>query len=343
MKKFASAAVLLFIFSSSYSFAGDTAPQGPVKIIFDTDMDSDCDDVGALAMLHVMADRGEAEILATIVSARNDWSAPCVDAINTWFGRPDIPIGAPKGNAAKTSSKFAKQIAQQFPQDLGSHEKADDAAQLYRKVLMAQPDDSVVIMTVGDLTNIADLLRLPADGDKPAGLALVKAKVKKWVCMGGNFIGHPAKDDLKLGNNNFTVEKAGTYYAIQNWPVKLVFVGREIGSVPSGLKVGARLKELPETNPVRMGYQYYFNGDVKDRHVADQTTVLYAVRGLRDYWDIEEKGYMDLQPDMTFEWRYDKNKQHAYLLKKKIDGKPNDRLIETAIEELMMTPPKKAK
>jgi hypothetical protein len=313
-----------------------------VKIIFDTDMDSDCDDVGALAMLHAFADKGEAEILATIVSAKNEWSAPCVDAINTFFGRPDIPVGSPKGAASKSPSKFAKQIAEQFPQNMGSGDKAEDAAELYRRILKQQPDGSVVIITVGDLTNIADLLKLAASNKGPSGVELVKSKVKKWVCMGGNFIGHPAKDDLKLGNNNFTLDKAGSFYAVQNWPVELVFVGREIGSVPSGLKAGKRLGELPESNPVRMGYQHYFGGTVKERHVADQTTVLYAVRGLSDYWDAETKGYMDLQPDMTFEWKYDpSSKKHSYLLKKKVETAATDRRIERVIEDLMMHQPAK--
>ena len=42
-----------------------------VKIIFDTDMESDVDDVGALAMLHSFADNGEAQILGTMVSSLN--------------------------------------------------------------------------------------------------------------------------------------------------------------------------------------------------------------------------------------------------------------------------------
>ena len=40
----------------------------PVKIIFDTDLGPDYDDVGALAFLHAMADSGKAEILATVAS-----------------------------------------------------------------------------------------------------------------------------------------------------------------------------------------------------------------------------------------------------------------------------------
>ena len=44
----------------------------PVKVIFDTDMISDFDDVGALACLHAMADAGECEILATLSSTRGN-------------------------------------------------------------------------------------------------------------------------------------------------------------------------------------------------------------------------------------------------------------------------------
>ena len=41
-----------------------------VRVIFDTDIGTDVDDAGALAILHVMADRGEAKILATISANR---------------------------------------------------------------------------------------------------------------------------------------------------------------------------------------------------------------------------------------------------------------------------------
>lgn len=57
-----------------------------MKIIFDTDMEADVNDVGALAMLHGFANRGEADILATISSSLNPWAAPIIDVINTYFG-----------------------------------------------------------------------------------------------------------------------------------------------------------------------------------------------------------------------------------------------------------------
>ena len=68
----------------------------PVKIIFDTDLGPDYDDVGALAFLHAMADSGKAEILATVTSNKHELVAPSIEIINTYFGREGLPIGAPK-------------------------------------------------------------------------------------------------------------------------------------------------------------------------------------------------------------------------------------------------------
>jgi hypothetical protein len=219
-----------------------------------------------------------------------------------------------------------------------NHATADnvpEAAQLYRQILLQQPDRSVVVVTVGDLSNIEAPLRLPAAGSLPSGVNVVKRKVREWVCMGGNFIGHPARDNLTLTNNNFTLDKESSYYAVRHWPVPLTFVGREIGSVPSKLRVGARLVELPKDNIVRVAYEYYFRGQPRNHHVADQTAVLYAVRGLRDYWDAKSRGYMDIVPDNTFAWRYEQDR-HRYLLKKQMNGERNDRNIEQTIEALMM-------
>ncbi len=47
---------------------------GPVPVIFDTDFGPDVDDVGALAILHAMADRGETEILGVMVSTSGDFA-----------------------------------------------------------------------------------------------------------------------------------------------------------------------------------------------------------------------------------------------------------------------------
>ncbi len=312
---------LVLLCLASCATPESAAPQ-PVRILFDSDMNTDCDDVAALAILHKLADLGEARILATGASSKNPESARCIAALNAWYGRKDLTVGVPTGPGTTEPSKYAAEIARRY--GVRSDEGLD-AAQLYRDALLKEPDGSVVIVTVGYLTNLAALLRLP-DGPE-----VVKRKVRVWVCMGGNFIGDPPKDDLKLGNVNFTREKAGALEAITRWPAPIVFVGREIGSVPSGLKIGVRFGELPENDPVRVAYALYFGGAPKDRHVADLTAVLYAVRGLGHRWTLQSRGSLDLHPDMTFEWRMDRDANQGYLLKRP----GTDRAIERELEELV--------
>jgi len=314
------------------------AKEAPVKIIFDTDMHTDCDDAGALAVLHALADKGECEILSIMCSTKDPYSAPTIDAINTYFGRPDIPIGIIRKGVYRYS-KYTKVIAEEFPNNF-SIEDATEAVQLYRDILEKQADSSVVIVTAGYLTNIMNLLQLPSNEGRLSGIDLVKRKVRTWVCMGGNFIGSPARDDLKLGNVNFQFDAPAAYFAIHNWPGELVFAGREVCSEPSGLSIGESLTQVPINNPVRRAYELYFGGAAKNRHVADLVSVLYAVRGLRDYWDIQTNGYMDLRPDMTFAWKFDKDKSQGYLLKKQRDGKPNDSYLESVLDSLLIQSPR---
>src|SRR4051812_14748151 len=193
---FAVAAVAGIAFAAPAKSSPSTTPATqPVKILFDTDMQTDCDDAAALSLLHVLADKGEAEILATVVSVKSPWSAACVDAINTYYGRPDLPIGIVKRGGVENPSKYARAVAEACPHDLKPDADAiPDAVDVYRRVLEAQPDASVVVVTVGYLTNLRNLLEAKADRGRPGGRDLVAKKVKLWVCMGGNFIGRPAKD-----------------------------------------------------------------------------------------------------------------------------------------------------
>lgn len=326
--------------------ANEKTPQAKVKLIFDTDMRTDCDDAGAMAVLHALADRGECEILATVASVPDLDSIATVDAINRWYGRPDLPLGVVKEGGVRQKSRFTGRIAKEFPHRVRSLETIPDSADVYRKVLEAQPDRSVVVCTVGYLTNLKNLLRQPAAEGRKSGPDLVRAKVARWICMGGNFIGSPPKDDLKLGNVNFQRDAKSAFEVVRDWPGEIVFVGREVASVPSGVEVGASLEKTPAENPVRGSYFHYFGG-FKNRHVADLATVLFAVRGPAELWNVESKGSIDLRPDMTFSWRPEVQPPHdrkeSYLLKKRgADGRPNDREVEAALDVLLVQPPRAA-
>jgi inosine-uridine nucleoside N-ribohydrolase len=259
--------------------ASEAAPV-PVDVIYDTDMALDVDDVGALALLHALADRGEARLLAIGISesARHDngvWAAPMADVINTYFGRPDIPIGAFRGPHQKTqdTGRYAEKTAKAFPHDLRSGRDAPEAYKLYRQVLAGRPDRSVTMLSVGFLTNLDALLRSGPDEASPLeGVELVRRKVKEWACMGGRF---PASVDD--GEFNLATYPEATAYVLAHWPTPAMFSGFEIGA---RVKTGARLirEQAPASSPVSRAYLEYTGGP--DRESWDQTAALYAVRGL---------------------------------------------------------------
>ena len=295
----------------------------PVKVILDTDLAEDVDDAGAMAVLHALADRGEAEILGVMVSSKNEWVGPCADAINTWYGRPDVPIGYQRGHQygyrnakdpdRETTSKYAEAVARAFPHDLQRSSDAPDAAALYRRILAAQPDGSVTIVTVGFLTNLRNLLDSRPDEHSPLdGEALVKQKVGQWVCMGGVFPGGTFPNGG--GEYNVMWDTVASVRAVNDWPTAVVFSGFEIGA---RVKVGARLKDTPVSNPVRACYRRY-NG-LTDREAWDLTAVLYAVRGTANYWTLSEPGQCLMHARVTHgfnEWLPSPRGRHRYLVEK---------------------------
>ena len=106
----------------------------PVAVIFDTDMGPDYDDVGAMAVLHALADNGVARILATIASTQYENVVPVLNVLNTYFGRPDIPIGVPKGNALtlRDFQHWSDTLVQRYPHKMKSNDDAPSAVELYR-------------------------------------------------------------------------------------------------------------------------------------------------------------------------------------------------------------------
>ncbi len=333
-------ACLALLVAAAFVPVRPASAQGPVRIILDTDLASDVDDVGALAVLHALADRGEAEILATMVSSRNRHSVACLSALNTWYGRRDIPIGSvraqvagyPKDKGGEVESRYTEEVAKKFPRDLRSAKDAPEAAALYRRVLAGQPDGSVVIVTVGYLSNLKNLLDSGPDGTSPLpGDELVRRKVRLWVCMGGKFPDGLFPDGG--GEYNLGFDTVASVRAVNDWPTSVVFSGFEIGAA---VKTGGRLGQLPEESPVRAAYRL-FNG-LQDRESWDQTAVLYAVRGARDYWRESPPGLnlMHARVGQGYnQWLACPGARHRHLLERMPPAE-----LGRVIEELMLQPPR---
>ena len=304
------------------------APPQPVKLIFDTDIMGDVDDVGTVALLHALADSGEAEILAMGVSSKNPWSPLCLSALNSYFGRPDVPVGVLRNPAPMKLSRYARQIAEEFPRRLKSIDDAPEAATLYREVLAGAEDNTVVMVTVGYLGNLRNLLQTKPDRLNPlGGRDLVGRKVKAWVCMGGQF---PEGREAC----NFRRDSAAAAYVIEHWPGRAVFSGGELGI---RVQTGVGLTALPADSPVRRAYELY-NG-LTNRASWDQTAVLYAVRGLegglRHVWDLRTQGSVQYDEKTAYvQWRDEPQRNHAHLVEKMPPAE-----VARMIEELMLHQP----
>jgi inosine-uridine nucleoside N-ribohydrolase len=306
--------------------SGERADFGQaVPIIFDTDIGTDVDDAGALAILHILADKGEAEILATMSANQNRWCAPAIDVINTYYGREDLPIGCSK--TGPNPEKWYHDSVGDFPHDLSSSEDAPDAVELYRKILAAQPDNSVTIVVVGWLTNMADLLNSKPDRYSPlAGRELVEAKVKELVSMGGRWPNSPKGE----GEYNFHMDGAAANKVISDWPGKIMFTG-----LGKDVMTGGRLvAEGPKDNPVPAFYRNFFKGyKVSERSSWDLIAVLYAVRGLSDYFTAVSEGKCVGQKDGSNEWIRGPRLNHSYLVYKMPEAE-----LAAVLEDLLLTP-----
>jgi len=297
-----------------------------VPIIFDTDIGTDVDDAGALAILHIMADRGEAKILATMSANQNRWCAPAIDVINTYYGRGDMLIGSSRTGPGP--EEWYHENVGDYPHDLTTSNDAPDAVGLYRRILAAQPDHSVTIVVVGWLTNMADLLNSKPDRYSPlTGRKLVEAKVRELVSMGGRWPNSP-KDE---GEYNFHMDGPAAHKVISDWPGKIMFTG-----LGKDVMTGARLvAQGPKDNPVPAFYRNFFKAyKVSERSSWDLIAVLYAVRGLSDYFTAVSQGKCVSQEDGSNKWVPGPVGNHAYLVYKMPPAK-----LAGVIEDLMLTPP----
>lgn len=303
------------------------------KIIFDTDFGGDADDLGALAMLNHFKNKGEADILAIMCWNVEKYAVSAIDAVNTYYGNPNIPIGRRTGEPHETPWNHSKVIADNLAHD-ADYDNVPEATQLYRKLLSESRDGSLVIITVGPLMNIKKLIDSKPDGySSMNGLDLINAKVKEFVVMGGNF--PSGKDEW-----NFNGDMPGvTKYVLDKITLPITFSGAELGA---SLKTGEVFNQLPKDSPLYLGFLHFgknapwmksqFKGKIFDNATFDQTAVLYAIRnGIGSYWNRVEDGYCKADETGGNTWESKENSNHSYLTLKM----PKEEM-ETALEAFML-------
>lgn len=290
-------------------------------------MGPDYDDIGAIAVLHALAAKGECEILATVASDGHVSISPAIELFNVYFNRPNIPIGIPGPNAPNfpSGNKWNEAMLSHFKKEVLKQKQYPKAVDIYRQILASEEDNSVTIVTVGFLSNISDLLNsVPDKFSKLNGLDLVKKKVKNWVAMAGSF---PQGREF-----NVLKDAAASENAINKWPKPILFSGYEIGDrIFTGGKVA---KQGSVGSPVAWGYAYnlrtYTEKEEQNRQSWDQTAVLCAIRDPARYFYVNGPGKFEVDKDGNNTWNADKNANH-YFLSHKYPYKK----VEEVLDELM--------
>lgn len=318
--------VLIILFTTSFS------KQQPVKktvsIIFDTDMGPDYDDVGAITMLHVFEDRGEAKILATVGCNQYEGIAAVLNVFNTYFNKPEIPIGVVKGKAVniRDSQHWTDTIIAKYPHRIKQNDEVPDAIEIYRKVLAAQPDQSVTIVTVGFLTNLANLLNSKSDiNSKLNGEELIKKKVKLLVSMAGKF---PSGWEF-----NIMKDAVSSKVALENWPTPVIYSGFEIGEkIHTGLPLihNNEIQNSPVKDVFRICIPLAAE-DSKGRMSWDETAVYVAVKGYQPYYDLHP-GKIKVAADGSNSWD-DNGKGQDYLVAKESPQKMEEIINNLIIQQ----------
>ena len=152
-------------------------------IIVDTDIGADCDDVGALAVLHCLANQYDIPILGIINCTSNVYGCGAIDVVNRYYGKKDIAIGMYEGKGFLDGPEtliYNKFLSEAYKTDFYpvGEKRAEPATRLYRKLLAQAPEKGIVLVTIGPLNNVANLLKSQGDDISPKdGSTLVQEKV----------------------------------------------------------------------------------------------------------------------------------------------------------------------
>ncbi len=268
------------------------------NVIFDTDIGPDCDDAGALAVLFEMAKKYEVKILGVANCTSNPYGNGAIRAIAEYYGYDDLKIGQHKGyEILKDNDKYNKPVTKKYCKYENSAVHAKSALELYESVLKKAEDDSVTVIAVGPLTNIAEILN-----EQPE---LFNKKVNSIIAMAGKF---PKGKEF-----NIECDPGAAKTVFEKFKHIIVCSGFEIGS-----KIKTGFKSEHENNPVYDCYKIYAGGKEPPymRESWDLTAVHYAFEGEGNHYSLSKSVNITVDDEGHISAASDKYSKRYYLIQK---------------------------
>ncbi|MGA0567357.1 nucleoside hydrolase [Rathayibacter sp. KR2-224] len=294
-----------------------------MKLVIETDIFDDVDDVGALALAHALADEGRAEITAVFVNTPSRWGHLAVKVVNRAFGRPEIPVGLRlpvDDNIAEND--YAKQLVARFGSPADS-EDVHDAVALWRDVLDSADEQSLVLVSLGFYDNLVALLDT-VDGE------LIRRKISHGAVMGGRF-----PNGVEF---NFAKAPALTQRFLREWPTPLDFLGWEMGT---DVESGRSLTASSRLDPVSSAYRLFCGPD-GGRPSWDPMAVALAVDAEDWGLTLSEPGSVSVDDDGHNVWRPDRNGTMRYVSATPpaaVVGNRIDTLVVSAVDKRVVSAP----
>ncbi len=236
-----------------------------------TDLDSDVDDVVAIALAINMAENAGLSVSYLSVGSRHEYSAHAGRVLLNAANRASVPVcQIQTPELANSGSKYVTEVANLF-QPVKLRAEYPSSVSVTRAALAAMPDKSHKIVTMGCLTDYAALLASPADSISPlTGTELVRAKVISVHPMAGTYpnstdFGPNTNDDWEASN------------ATARGPVPVYWA---IGPLGPDVYTSIPSNGIAATDPYSVS-MISFNGKVDgpDRASWDSMPVMHAILG----------------------------------------------------------------
>ncbi len=286
--------------SCSKNKPGETVTAVPA-IIYDTDLGSSTDDLFGLEMLYRYHEQGRCRLLGVVVDRMGEDCAAVADVMDTYFGHGGLPKGLVrngienpavwidyKGLPAYTLANGSPM----FQRTIEDYSTLPDGWQLYRRLLAAEPDHSVSIVSVGFVTCLAQLLESKSDEYSPlTGVELVRQKVRCLYIQGGRF-GEADEGDFNFAQG---IDFAQTFF--QLWPsdVDIVFSPMETGQ-PVEYTPEQVIADIDWTDIHPIKQVYMTCNCNTGQKMWDPMVVINAVEG-DDQFTLSERGIVTILPD----------------------------------------------
>ncbi len=272
------------------------------QIIIETDIFTDVDDVGALAIAHTFADEGKAELISIGVNTPSRFGEVAVRVVNAFFGR-QVPVGAllPLDDSV-TDHDYARYLTTTYP-ELVPRFETEAAVRTHRAALSSADDGNVTVISLGFFANFRDLLASAGDDISPlTGRELIARKVARFVIMGGYF---PTGVEYNIAE--FAETAKGV---IDAWPTPIEFLGWEVGAP---VVTGSSISLDGAENVVGAAYRH-FGGAGHGRESWDPLAAHFALAPQSRFYRLSPPGTVTVDAAGSTSFVESPDGHHRYVI-----------------------------